>query len=398
MVAGLYERWAERSRGVWASRRGSDVLLAVVLAAVQVAGTFGAARHQTDRRALDALAVTLLATSALSLVARRRHAVAVLGVAFVATFAYELLDYPGGPIWFALIVAFFTVQTTGHRLLGFVAIAVGYASAWWVPLILGRPLPSARTAVAFAAWMLVLVAVAEVVRVRRAYLGEVRRRAEEAEHARVEEARRRQGEERLRIARDLHDVLAHNISLMHVQASTALHLLDDQPQHARPALTAIKQASGEALAELRSALDSLRQAGDAPARAPVPDLSRLSDLAAQAAAAGLEVETVVDGRARPLPATVELAAFRICQEAVTNVIRHAGPATARVRLVYGDRELVVEIDDDGRGAASNGGAGGGNGLPGMRERTAALGGSLEAGSRPGGGFRISARLPLEPVR
>jgi signal transduction histidine kinase len=397
-VAGTYERWADRARAAWCRRRGADILLAVVIGAAQLGGTVAAATSQPDRRPIDALAVALLLLPALALVARHRHPIAVLGMASAATFAYELRDFPGGPIWFALIVAFFTAQTTGHRRIGLVAIAVGYASLWWVPLALGRPMPSVGQALALAAWLLALVAVAEVVRVRRAYRGEVRERAQEAEHARAEEARRRRSEERLRIARDLHDVLAHNISLINVQASTALHLLDEDPQHARPALTAIKQASGEALGELRSVLDGLRQADDAPSRTPVPNLSRLPDLASQAAAAGLDVQTAVDGAARPLPATVELAAFRICQEAVTNVIRHAGPATASVRLAYGDRELVVQVDDDGRGAAMNGSAGGGNGLLGMRERTAALGGSLEAGPRPGGGFRVVARLPLEAGR
>jgi signal transduction histidine kinase len=374
-------------------RRG-DLLLAAVVLAVQVAGTIGAAHGQADRRGLDVLGIALLAGGALSLVERRRHPVAVLGVTFATTFGYELLNYPGGPIWFALIVAFFTVQTSGHRVIGLVSIAVGYASLWWEAALLGRPAPSAGAAVALAAWMLALVAVAEVVRIRRAYAGEVRRRAQDTERAREEAVRRRQSEERLRIARELHDVLAHNISLINVQASTALHLLEEHPEHARPALTSIKRASSEALGELRSVLDALRQVDEAPPRTPAPDLSRLGDLVTQAAAAGLQVDTVVEGAVKPVPAAVELAAFRICQEAVTNVIRHAGRASARLALTYGDRELVVQVDDDGHGAVSKG-SGGGNGLAGMRERTAALGGSLEAGPRPGGGFRVRARLPLE---
>jgi signal transduction histidine kinase len=394
----LTTRLAERSTGAWAGGPAADRLLAAGVAVVQVAGTLLAAQEQPDRRTLDVLGIALLTASAATLLARRRHPVAVLAAAFVTTFAYVLLDYPGGPIWGALIVAFFTVQTSGHRRVGFLAIAVGYASVWWEPWLLGRPAPSVGEALAFAAWMLMLLAVAEFVRVRRDYQGEVRRRAQDTEHAREEEARRRRSEERLRIARDLHDVLAHNISLVNVQASTALHLLEERPEQARVALAAIKQASSEALGELRAVLDTLRQEGDSAARAPAPTLARLPDLAAQAAAAGLTVETDVEGTARPLPAAVELAAFRICQEAVTNVIRHAGPAAAHVRLVYGERDLLVEISDDGRGAASNGGAGSGNGLPGMRERTAALGGTLDAGPRPGGGFRVRARLPLEPAR
>jgi signal transduction histidine kinase len=337
----------------------------------------------------------LIAVGGLALAARRRHPVVVLWVVVASTLAYSLTDYPAGGVVLALIVAFFTAQTRGHRVAGLAAIALLYVTFVWNGALMGEPGPSLVEAVAIAAWMLVLVAVAEIVRVRRAYVGEVRERAREAERARAEEARRRQGEERLRIARELHDVLAHNISLMNVQASTALHLLDEHPQQARPALTAIKRASSEALGELRAVLDALRQVGEAPPRTPAPGLSGLGELVSQAATAGLPVETIVEGVARPLPARVELAAFRICQEAVTNVIRHAGPASARVRLAYGEGELVVEVDDDGRGAASNGGGGGGNGLVGMRERAAALGGSVEAGPRAGGGFRVRARLPLE---
>jgi len=374
----------------------ADVLLAVAVTGVQIAAVLLAGRDQPERTPLDVFGAGLLAAGGLVLAVRRRHPVVVLWVVVASTLAYSLTDFPAGGVVLPLIVAFFTAQTSGHRVAGFGAIALMYVTFVWNGALMGtEPGPSLVEAVAIAAWMLVLVAVAEIVRVRRAYVGEVRERAREAERARAEEALRRQGEERLRIARELHDVLAHNISLMNVQASTALHLLDERPQQARPALMAIKQASGEALGELRSVLDALRQAGEAPPRTPAPGLSGLGELVSQAATAGLPVETIVEGVARPLPARVELAAFRICQEAVTNVIRHAGPASAWVRLAYGEGELVVQVDDDGRGAASNGSGGGGNGLPGMRERAAALGGSVETGPRPGGGFRVRARLPLE---
>jgi signal transduction histidine kinase len=373
---------AAMRHSVWEDRRVADAALAVGIGGAQLFGTFLAAQSQPDRRQLDALAVLLLAGGALALIARRRHPVAVLAAAFVTTFGYELLDYPGGPIWGSLIVAFYTVQTTGHRAIGFLALLIGFTSIWWEPALLERPVPSVGEAVAFAAWTLVLIAVTEVVRIRRAYEDEVRRRADEAELA-------RSSEQRLAIARDLHDVLAHNISLVNVQASTALHLLDEHPEQARPALEAIKHASGEALGELRGVLQALRHPDS---RAPAPTLARVDDLTAQAAAAGLDIETVVEGRPRPLPASVELAAFRICQEAVTNVIRHAGPATAHLKLIYGEQELTVEVTDDGCGNGAS--SGGGNGLPGMRERTAAVGGSLQAGPRPGGGFRVRATLPL----
>src|ERR687892_75230 len=228
------------------------------------------------------------------------------------------------------------------------------------------------------------------------------RRVERA-HTQVEEARRRASEERLLIARELHDVLAHNISLINVQAGVALHLLDERPDQARPALAAIKDASKEALGELRSVLDVLRRSedGSTAPRAPTAGLRDLSGLVERTRAAGLDVTLDVAGEARPVPAGVDLAAFRIVQEALTNVVRHAETSRARVRLDYGDDELMVQVDDDGRVLASavtdigDTTDGGGKGIAGMRERVLALGGSFEAGPRPGRGFRVRARFPID---
>ena len=224
---------------------------------------------------------------------------------------------------------------------------------------------------------------------------------DEAWRVHEEETRRRASDERLRIARDLHDVVAHHISLMNVQAGVALHLMDEQPEQARTALTAIKQASGEALQELRSVLDILRQ-GDgadeqAPPRTPTPGLGELDTLVERATAAGLDVRAAVAGTSHPLPVSVDTTAYRIVQEALTNVARHAGSAAAAtIRVDYGDDDVVVEVEDDGRGAPVNGASknGGGNGIPNMRERAEALGGQLDAGPRPGGGFRVRAWLPV----
>ncbi len=243
---------------------------------------------------------------------------------------------------------------------------------------------------ALAAWLLVLLGAAEAVRIRR-------ERAAAAVQIKEEEARRRASEERLRIARELHDALGHHLSLINVQSGVALHLNEDLPAQAQRSLAAIRQASREALAELRSVLDILRQEGEPAPRSPASTLARLDELVWRAAAAGLEVRTETDGRVRPLPFGVDVAAFRIVQEALTNVTRHAGPATATVRVSYGERDLTVEVDDDGPGRAVHSGAGGGKGIVGMRERVAALGGRLEAGPRPGGGFRVRARLPLDGV-
>jgi signal transduction histidine kinase len=169
--------------------------------------------------------------------------------------------------------------------------------------------------------------------------------------------------------------------------------MDRRPEQAHTALAAIEQASREAMGELRSVLSILGHPAEPAPRAPAPSLQRLDGLTAQAAAAGLDVRTEVDGVARPLPAPVEAAAFRIVQEALTNVVRHARARHATVRVRYGEREITVQVDDDGAGAAQTSTPAGGNGIPGMRERVRALGGELEARPLPGGGFRVRARLP-----
>jgi signal transduction histidine kinase len=233
----------------------------------------------------------------------------------------------------------------------------------------------------------VLLGVAEAVRVRR-------ERAAEAVRIKQEETRRRASEERLRIARDLHDALGHHLSLINVQSGVALHLNQELPEQARTSLAAIKQASKEALGELRSVLSILRQVDENAPRAPAPSVARLDALVSRAAAAGLEVHTEISGTPRTLPTGVDLAAFRIIQEALTNVTRHAGKATATIRVGYGERDLTVQVEDDGNGSGQGSASGGGNGIPGMRERASALGGELEAGPRPGGGFEVRARLPL----
>ncbi len=235
------------------------------------------------------------------------------------------------------------------------------------------------------AWLLAVLAGAELFRVRRERIARDRRERAEAE-------RRRADEERLRIARELHDVLAHSISVINVQAGVALALMDERPEQARTALTTIKAASKEALGEVRQVLGALRAPGEAP-RSPAPGLDRLPELLEQATSAGLAADLTVEGGRVPLPPGADLAAFRIVQEALTNIVRHSGSRTARIRLTYAPGSVEVLIDDDGP-AVAGGDSGGGNGLVGMRERAAALGGSVQAGPRPDGGFRVRALLPL----
>jgi signal transduction histidine kinase len=366
-----------------------DALPAVLICAIELGVTHVAGIHQIHRHHLGAIGFLLLAIGSLSLIGRRRWPLATLAVTFTATWGYLLLDYPQGPIWLALIIALFNAMIRGHRLWAWGALVVGYPMFVWLPSLIGREerAPSAVGAIGVAAWLLVLGTVAEIARIRR-------ERGMEAERMHAEEARRRASEERLRIAQELHDVLAHNISLINVQAGVALHLIDQQPEQARTALAAIKQASKEALGELRSVLSILRQADEDAPRAPAPSVARLDALVSRASAAGLQVRTEISGTPRALPTGVDLAAFRIIQEALTNVTRHAGKATATIRVSYGEHDLTVQIEDNGNGSGQGSTSGGGNGIAGMRERASALGGELQAGPRPGGGFRVLARLPL----
>jgi signal transduction histidine kinase len=378
-----------RLRPPWARHRRRAGGLGIVVAAIQVGITYLASRHQPDAQSLDALAYVLLAGSGLALVARNRHPQAVLGVVAGAIVVYHALNYANGPIFLSLVIALFGAVMGGHRRAAWITAGAAFAGYFLLAALVGRQdEPILGAAVGIGAWLLLILVLAEFVRTRR-------NQAVEAFHTRVEEERRRASEERLRVARELHDVLAHNISLINVQAGVALHLMDEQPEQARSALTAIKQASKDALGELRSVLGVLRQPDDAAPLDPAPTLARLDALIDQARAAGLDVQVDVEGEPRPLPSPVDLAAFRIVQEALTNVTKHAGAAAA-VHLRYDDDQLVVAVDDDGprAGAPAPPAHGTGSGLAGMRERAAALGGDLVAGPRAGGGFHVLATLPL----
>jgi signal transduction histidine kinase len=376
------------------SRRWSArwVLPVAAILAFAIVGTYGASRNQPARADVDAAAIALVVVATAPLLVRDRYPVATLVVAMAASHLYLILGYAPGPIFLPVLIAYVGAVLAGRRVASWIVLAAGYVAFLWArPLLADEPAPTLGAAVGLAAWLLVLAVGAEMLRARRERLAEEARAREEAE-------RRRAGEERMRIARELHDVLAHTISLINVQAGVALHLIDERPEQARTALTAIKQASREALGELRTVLDILRQDGDRTERSPAPSLDRVEELAGRTAAAGVDVRTEIQGAVRPLPGGVDLAAYRIVQEALTNVARHSGAANAVVRVVYGDRDVVVEVEDDGRGGADGGTRGAGKGILGMRERATALGGELDAGPGPGGGFRVRARLPVEGER
>ena len=363
-----------------------DLALPALLLVVQLAAAAATvAGHHSPTEHLGPANWALLVVGPLALVFRRRWPVAVLWVAFAATLA------PSGA-WSAnlsLIVAFFLAATSGHRPAAWVVIVIGYlCSVWLAPLAYGNPSVSLAHALALAGWLAVLVVAAEVVRLRRERTVEIRA-------TRVLDARRRASEERLQMARDLHDVIGHNISLINVQAGVGLDLMDTQPEQARAALAAIKEVSKDALDELRTMLTALRQDDEDAPRAPAPGLGRLEELVELTCAAGILVTVRTVGEARSLPAAVDLAAYRIVQESLTNVARHAGTATATVRLTHGPDGLDIEVCDDGHTLATNGASpGAGSGIVGMRERASALGGRLQAGPRPGGGFAVRAHFPL----
>ena len=409
---GLGDRgWFTPAKGL--RPRPLDVLVALVIAFVQVAGTIGYSQDEPPSPwAFDAAACVPLLAGPVALLFRRRWPEATLVVTFAAAAGYAASGYPRGPAGFpAFGFAVVSAIMMGRSSFAWRVLAVAYAAFIWLPSLVPDEVEKARGLAGAATnlvWLPLVGAASEIARSR------LERRAERAHVAR-EEARRRASEERLLIARELHDVLAHNISLINVQSGVALHLLDERPEQARPALEAINEASEEALEELHSVLEVLSRGlgedgahGESGAWAPhVPTagLRDLDGLVRRTRAAGLDVHLAVEGEARSVPAGVDLAALRIVQEALTNVVRHAGgDARATVRLGYAPTELVVQVDDDGNGvdtaygrqATGSDGPDGrsGRGLAGMRERVNALGGTFAAGPRPGRGFRVRAQFPL----
>jgi signal transduction histidine kinase len=238
-------------------------------------------------------------------------------------------------------------------------------------------------------------AIGDAVRSRRAYIAAIEERAHRAERTREEEATRRVMEERLRIARELHDVLAHHIALINVQAGVASLVLVDKPDQARESLSHIRKAGRAALDELRTTVGLLRQPDslDELSTEPAPGLDRLPDLIASFTASGLSVDPWIEGEAQDLPATIDLTAYRIVQEALTNVSKHAGDATASVRLTFAPSDLRIEVTDTGTGQ-NLAAPGTGHGLLGMRERALSVGGTFSAGPGRHGGFRVLAKLPV----
>jgi signal transduction histidine kinase len=395
-----------RSPG-WLRRRPwvGDLAVVLVFGVFAWFGTVQSVQEGTGnaRRPLDWLAWVLLAAATGSLAARRRWPAAVLVVTCAATAASVSLGYPTGPIWATPLIALYSAAATGRRALALLAAAaLAAVPVVWALLDAGTPAEVGLTVLLVA----LALAMGEVSRGRRDYLAEAERRAVEAERTREETARRHAGEERLRLARDLHDITAHTIAVIAIQAGVAEEALDRfeaDPEPAREAVRAIRASSREAMAELKATVTMLRE-GAAP-RGPLPGLGQLEELVAMARRAGVRVELAVSGVARPLPPAVDLTAYRIVQESLTNVLRHAQAASATVRVWYQPDVVEVQVDDDGRGGgrpppgaagvtAAPGARSTGHGLAVMAERAAAVGGQLVAGPGSADGFRVHARLPL----
>ncbi|MDQ1039156.1 signal transduction histidine kinase [Streptomyces sp. V3I8] len=381
-----------------------DGALAASVLACMVAGSLAESngRHggtQWGTRTPDALGLTLMLLAAAALVPRRSHPLRVL----VATGALSAVEFvtgdPRAPVAMSAVVALYTVASTTDRPTTWRVGLLTMTVLTGVAMLAGPLSWYAQENLGIFAWTGMAAAAGDAVRSRRAFVDAIRERADRAERTREEEARRRVAEERLRIARDLHDVVAHHIALVNVQAGVAAHVMDKRPDQAKEALAHVREASRSALNELRATVGLLRQSGDPEAPTePAPGLHRLEELVGTFRSAGLPVEVARTDQGTTLPAAVDLAAYRVIQEALTNVRKHAGQeAKAEVSVVRVGPDVEITVLDDGPGddAAARLEENGGHGLLGMRERVTALGGTCTAGPRYGGGFRVHAILPVK---
>ncbi|MFE1753829.1 sensor histidine kinase [Streptomyces anandii] len=384
---------------------GSWALVLLGLSGVSVTSVNGAPDHHGSLGAALAVSVVLCVVVAL----RRRMPEKMLLLAAATGVAQLVLDVETTVADFAMLVIIYTVAAVGARWASRFALMGGLCAAALAQIRWPQQHTSVLGQVAIAVFQTVPFALAWVLgdsmRTRRAYFAQLEERAARLEKEREAQAKVAVAAERARIARELHDVVAHNVSVMVVQADGAAYVLDAAPDQAKKALETISSTGRQALAEMRRLLGVLRtgEHQESGEYVPQPDVEQIEDLVEQCRGSGLPVDFRVEGTPRPLPSGVELTAYRIVQEALTNTRKHGGPnAGASVRLVYFDDGLGLLVEDDGKGAPhelyEEGGADGrGHGLIGMRERVGMVGGTLDAGPRPGGGFRISALLPLKPA-
>ncbi|MGW2085094.1 sensor histidine kinase [Streptomyces sp. NPDC001880] len=344
--------------------------------------------------------VVVAAVGCAALVRRRHHPFGVLAVTVTCGVTFQLLGVRDSPLVVSpVLVAVYNVAVRTDRRTAWTSAVVAASTlvttaAMFTPQTLLQP-----DTVAMVAWTALPAAIGDGVRSRRAYVVAVEERAEHAERTREQEARQRVAAERVRIARELHDIVAHHIALINAQAGVAVHLVDQRPEQILTALEDIRDTSSSALDELRVTVGLLRQSDDPVApRDPMPGLAQVPALLASFERTGLAVSHTRCGDAEPLEPAVDLAAYRIVQESLTNVRKHAGADHARLCLHYHQERLTITVEDDGSAGPHRPRPGAGHGLIGMRERAATLGGRLHAGPRPEGGFTVTAELPLRPGR
>ena len=399
-----------------------DLLLALFVTVMQVQGTvsrIGGDPASVPRPLADLghLGYILLIAGGAVVAVRRRWPVPVFATTALASLAYYALDFPDGPGWLGLFVAIYTLTALGDGRRSLVAAGVGIAvlAVCWLIAAADIEPPAAIGWVFFRIGASVMsAALGESVRSRRVIAAEALERAELAERTREQDARARVDAERLRIAREVHDTVAHAIAVINVQSGVTAHVLDKRPGRAREALEAIEQTSSRALQEMRAILGVLRDTDDG--HVPHPGLGQIDELTTEAREAGLEVDLETTSSPPPVPSAVGSAVYRILQESITNVIRHVGPTRVTVALDYGADTVAVRVTDQGprRGPGTSAAARHtgedragdgparsdepGRGILGMRERCQLLGGELDAGPLPDGGFAVTARLPVAPHR
>ena len=394
-----------------------DALLAVLVTAMQVQGVGAtaaaeaAADGQGTARALSdlaGLAYLLVVVSGLVLAGRRRWPVGVFLVTAAASLVYYALDFPDGPVWVGLFVALYTLTSLGDGRRSLVIAGAGIAvlSIAWLAAAADIEPREALGWVFFRIGASVMsAALGESARSRRFIAAEAQDRADRAERTREEDARARVDAERLRIAREVHDTVAHAIAIINVQAGVTAHVLHKRPDQVGETLVAIEQTSARALREMRTIVGMLRDASDDRVPHPGLGLGQLDELVAKARGAGLDIELEGMPGTVALPSAVDSVAYRLLQESVTNVIRHVGPTRMTVALECGPDVLRVRVTDEGRRGTQPedrrstraGPPEEGRGILGMRERCELLGGDFRAGPTADGGFEVTARLPLAPT-
>lgn len=373
-----------------------DGLLGVLIAIVSLPAI--APVVEASRRDHDGWSLALILLMTLPVAYRRIAPDVVMMTTGTATVTYYALGYPDSLAAIGTLIALYSVAAHGNRKIAVQAL-VGTAIGLSISVLAAEPgdltlqILISNYIIYGTAWV-----IGDNMRTRRAYTLEVEARAERLERERETQSREAVIEERRRIAREMHDVVAHNVSVMVVQAGAARRIIESKPEQALDALSSIETTGRQALTEMRRLTGVLRREEESY-KTPQPGLGYLENLIEQTREAGLPVEVTIEGQPYELPQGADLSAFRIVQEALTNSLKHAGPSQASVRIKYSPNKLELCVTDNGRGAAeklSNGSVGG-HGLVGMRERVAMFGGDLKSGPLPGGGYEVRATLPFETV-